>query len=1366
MSSFSRRPATTRRPSDWESTRSPPPPQPLRSGRAIELIAESGGAALVDAQEAFIDSTRAVWTRIVWSLPSEHDMRVLEILERIGRREIRDELVRLGVDRYLQTGRGAIFCNAGYNAGSELLAVDWVTFRDAQMTRDKLLQQDVLLNDPASSVLVYVFRLASDRRWIALWRQRIRLPSEVTASQSNAISRQKKLLAEQEQDYVIKISYPVPEEETAANRALALFEKTSPDDLATKARVYDVLGCALRQRYIYLADADDCRQSIAAHRTSLALTPESTLNSTKASRKYHLSAALFMQSRGLFSISASSFSREYAIEATHINGQANRLVGNSKASYALMHSNLLLVCASKVVSAEGIWTGTDVATLEQKLTRLTTQTIDKDPYQNINNQFGNMNFESLIQHITFIHKHATQLAGTRHMHAAAFLGQFSACLVGIKSPDDARGLDFWGSEVLTFLSSQSSGLDLRHVTHLMDILEAIVELKEKLQLGVPGLIDQIAASLDAVLPPSHMERPQFHYLLGSSLCADQSELLAHGSHAPNYTPAIEQHRKALRLTPDWHPSQAKYLLGLIRTLWLSAWPGSMSQSNLATIHQEIRCWSEVLDLLDQDLGFQPGFSAGPTALSRLLSLSHSNRGIDVHQALEAFASIEQMIQVSISAARSSVTHRKGLAELADMMFKIGKGLFGNDRLQHVSRKYLYEAQQIWQYLQTRKLDANLSQATVEFGLGSTLVAQADQELAWGNFQDAYRLFSDGIAYMEGACVVKNLATQSEIENLAALAYAYARRHLPRLGLYNSVEDLEIAVDMLRQASAAIISLAMPAKALYDVCKVWVFYAVAFEHESALEGYDNLVGSVARLAWIGVDVQTRYERLQDVGPTLAADAAVYACLKDNPYQAASFLETGRAILFAQALPLRNRYVELRATHPEVVLELERLGRAIEEKSFGHGRTSNNLQSQLTVSADQINREAYELHRLGEDWDRLVTQVRSISGYEHFLRTPPLEDLCLAATNGPVVFVATSSQHKACFAIAILGPSINSIQSVRLPATPEQVDRLSHGFNETLSIELRRMRFHEPDEARGVKKAGPNRQYPETAAHNILAQLWHLIMKPIVELVNSYYKGQSMSTFLPRMWLSATGVLSSLPLHAAGIYNADGTTVGSECVLDHVVCSYTPSLSALLREPPSDASCSKVYAFSGGEGLYQTSKEVRTVKSICDKKAIVNIINCSTTSSQHIREALYDAHIAHFACHGIQDLGNPLKSRLSFSRTCEIDLETLMQDSYVNASLAVLLACETAQGDRELTEESLHIAGTMLFAGFRGAVGNLWKMADQDGPTLCSDFYQELLEGNNDTIQYRNAGRALHKAVCKLKRAGASVFRWATFIHIGQ
>ncbi|KEP44956.1 CHAT domain protein [Rhizoctonia solani 123E] len=151
---------------------------------------------------------------------------------------------------------------------------------------------------------------------------------------------------------------------------------------------------------------------------------------------------------------------------------------------------------------------------------------------------------------------------------------------------------------------------------------------------------------------------------------------------------------------------------------------------------------------------------------------------------------------------------------------------------------------------------------------------------------------------------------------------------------------------------------------------------------------------------------------------------------------------------------------------------------------------------------------------------------------------------------------------------------------------------------------------------------------------------------------------------------------------------------------------------------------------------------------------------------IKKEMQNAHIVHFACHGTQDLANPLRSRLEFSKSSKIEVEEIMNEPMPNARLAVLLACETAQGDQQLTEESLHLAGTMLFAGFYGAVGTLWKMEDKDGPIICEEFYKGLLEGDEKVFQYSKTGEALHRAVRKLKESGAHVLRWASFVHIGR
>ncbi|KAB5588658.1 hypothetical protein CTheo_7896 [Ceratobasidium theobromae] len=160
----------------------------------VEIV-ESGGVALVEAQDAFTNSRRPVWTRILWSVPSEHDSGVRKIISKLGQKEVAEGLASLGVRKYLETGRGAIFCNAHSNLGStSKLVVDWITFRDTQKTRDKMLQRDVLSNDPSSSVLIYVFITLQDKRSVAIWRKRVPLSVNILARNSVAISSKKREL--------------------------------------------------------------------------------------------------------------------------------------------------------------------------------------------------------------------------------------------------------------------------------------------------------------------------------------------------------------------------------------------------------------------------------------------------------------------------------------------------------------------------------------------------------------------------------------------------------------------------------------------------------------------------------------------------------------------------------------------------------------------------------------------------------------------------------------------------------------------------------------------------------------------------------------------------------------------------------------------------------------------------------------------------------------------------------------------------------------------------------------------------------------------------------------------------------------------
>lgn len=86
-------------------------------------------------------------------------------------------------------------------------------------------------------------------------------------------------------------------------------------------------------------------------------------------------------------------------------------------------------------------------------------------------------------------------------------------------------------------------------------------------------------------------------------------------------------------------------------------------------------------------------------------------------------------------------------------------------------------------------------------------------------------------------------------------------------------------------------------------------------------------------------------------------------------------------------------------------------------------------------------------------------------------------------------------------------------------------------------------------------------------------------------------------------------------------------------------------------------------------------------------------------------LSTASIVHFACHAKQDTEDPLESGFLLDDG-QLKVSHIMSQAMPNASLAFLSACQTATGDKNLPDEAIHLAATLLFAGFRGVVATMW------------------------------------------------------------
>ncbi|KAJ6630294.1 CHAT domain-containing protein, partial [Mycena sp. CBHHK59/15] len=259
--------------------------------------------------------------------------------------------------------------------------------------------------------------------------------------------------------------------------------------------------------------------------------------------------------------------------------------------------------------------------------------------------------------------------------------------------------------------------------------------------------------------------------------------------------------------------------------------------------------------------------------------------------------------------------------------------------------------------------------------------------------------------------------------------------------------------------------------------------------------------------------------------------------------------------------------------------------------------------------------------------------------------------------------------------------------------------------------------------------------------------------------------------PRLWWCPTGPFAFLPIHAAGIYNSGEL---NECVADYMISSYTPTLSSLLASQSQSSAPSNPFKVTaviqpdtpGYSCLPFTEKELVKIEEKVPKQWLTSFGTAERQASiDRVLPHLQTSSIVHFACHGIQDAAKPLQSalligdeRLTVAQIMEKSASshnTPENTTEKQMGLAFLSACQTAMGDEKVPDEAMHLAASLLFAGFHSVVATMWTMYDPDGPEIAEAFYGHL---------FRNSAEALHLAVAKLRKT-VPFARWVPFVHYG-
>jgi CHAT domain-containing protein len=145
------------------------------------------------------------------------------------------------------------------------------------------------------------------------------------------------------------------------------------------------------------------------------------------------------------------------------------------------------------------------------------------------------------------------------------------------------------------------------------------------------------------------------------------------------------------------------------------------------------------------------------------------------------------------------------------------------------------------------------------------------------------------------------------------------------------------------------------------------------------------------------------------------------------------------------------------------------------------------------------------------------------------------------------------------------------------------------------------------------------------------------------------------------------------------------------------------------------------------LPSTRKETHDINTLTSESGInVLLLEGAEATTDKVKTEMKAHNWVHFACHGIQDASEPLKSGVHL-HDGRLELLEIMQQQISNPDLAFLSACQTSKGDALLSEEVVHLAAGMLAAGYRGVVSTMWDISDMHGPEFATEFYKYLLTG---------------------------------------
>ena len=577
------------------------------------------------------------------------------------------------------------------------------------------------------------------------------------------------------------------------------------------------------------------------------------------------------------------------------------------------------------------------------------------------------------------------------------------------------------------------------------------------------------------------------------------------------------------------------------------------------------------------------------------------------------------------------------------------------------------------------------------------------------------------------------------------------RILARISRGRSTQDLYEMVQLLPQyINDGIQWLSLPRR--FDLACTWAILAQAIQHSSVSTAYETALTLMQDIAPFSPTLQLQHATLTTLPAFTHKVPLAYASYqveRGQLEQAIETLERGRALLWSEMRHLRTSVDQILDADPDLGHKFAMLNRDLEEltKSIppSHTLSMEDVVSDDLRAGDQFGSLLLRQRGLLKERDKLISQIRALPGFGRFLKFPLFDTLRSAASSGPVIIVNHSILHSH---ILILLQNT----SPSLIPTPDDFYRRASALKDKLLT------------AR-VKDGLNSSKYDESLA-SVLAALYELVGKPVIDRLR-----QLQIPDYSRIWWCPTSVFCSLPLHAMGPIPSDDDEL--RYFLDLYICSYTPSLSALIqsryRESGSRSSNrpSILLVAQTDPSLPTVGGEIKVVRALDTE--VTSLISESATTAAVLDGFLHHQYV-HFACHGTLEAGKPFEAGFELHGDERLTLLDIVRANLPSAEFAFLSACHTAEvTEGSITDEGLHLAAAVQYCGFRSVVCTMWAMVDEDGQDLAKNFYKALFSNSGKelgTPYHERSAKALRFAVKKLrKKRWITLERWVNFVHYG-